>query len=106
MLDRAERIDPGRRSLSFASNQVIGEAYIAVQQLYGVSESDARNGLLNVLQNGLVARLNGGSVITALKASGGAGLFDRLIANDYSRANLDVLTLDKRMAALANARPL
>ena len=59
-----------------------------------------------MLQSGLVAPLKGGSVITALKASGGAGLFDRLIANDYSRANLHVLTLDKRMAALANARPL
>ena len=94
------------RAEVFASNQVIGEAYIAVQHHYGISKIDARAGLLNVLRSGLVAPLNGGSVITALKASGGAGLFDRLIANEYSRTNLQVLTLDKRMAALANARSL
>ena len=32
----------------FASNQVIGEAYIAVQHHYGVSKADARVGLLDV----------------------------------------------------------
>lgn len=84
----------------FASNQVIGEAYVAIQHHFGISELDARAGLLDVLQSGLVAPLSGGSVIAALGASGGAGLLDRLIASDYSRANLSVLTLGKRMAAL------
>ena len=87
----------------FASNQVIGEAYVAIQHHFGISKLDARAGLLDVLQSGLVAPLSGGSVIAALGASGGAGLLDRLIASDYSRANLSVLTLDKRMAALPGA---
>lgn len=87
----------------FASNQVIGEAYVAIQHHFGISKLDARAGLLDVLQSGLVAPLSGGSVIAALGASGGAGLLDRLITSDYSGTNLSVLTLGKRMAALPGA---
>lgn len=90
----------------FASNQVIGEAYIAIQHHYGISKTEARLGLLDVLQSGLVAPLNGASVIAALEASGGAGLLDRLIANDYARAGLSALTLDKRMATLPSTHSL
>ncbi len=36
----------------FASNQVIGEAYVAVQHHYRVSKLDARTGLLDVLRSG------------------------------------------------------
>ncbi len=86
----------------FASNQVIGETYVAVQHHYGVSKADARESLLDALRSGLVSPLNGGSVIEALEATGGAGLFDRLIADDYSRAGMEVLTLDKKMAALSD----
>ena len=84
----------------FASNQVVGEAYVAVQHHYGVSKADARSSLVDVLRSGLVAPLNGLSVIEALQASGGPGLFDRLISDDYSKAGLDTLTLDRRMASL------
>ena len=90
----------------FASNQVIGEAYIAVQHHYGVSKADARAGLVDVLRSGLVAPLNGRSVFAALEASDSPGLFDRLIANDYDRAGLEVLTLDQTMAGLSCARRL
>lgn len=90
----------------FASNQVIGEAYVAVRHHYGVTRDDARAGLLDVLSSGLVAPLNGRSVIEALEATGGAGLFDRLIADDYARAGMEVLTLDRRMSALPGARRL
>ena len=90
----------------FASNQVIGEAYVAVQHHYGVSKTDARAGLLDVLRSGLVAPLNGRSVFAALEASDSPGLFDRLIANDYDRAGLEVLTLDRKTAGLAGAQPL
>ena len=89
-----------------ASNQVIGEAYVTVQHHYGVSRTDARAGLLHVLRSDLVAPLNGRAVIAALEASGGPGLFDRLIADDYARAGLEVLTLDRKMAALPAARRL
>ena len=90
----------------FASNQVIGEAYAAVRHHYGVSSAQASATLLDALRSGLVSPLNGRAVIEALAASGGPGLFDRLIADGYSRAGLDVLTLDRRMAALPNARRL
>ena len=87
----------------FVSNQVIGEAYIAIQHHYGISKAETRTGLLDVLQSGLVAPLNGASVIAALEAAGGAGLLDRLIADEYARAGLSALTLDRRMAALPGA---
>ena len=90
----------------FASNQVIGEAYAAVQHHYGVTNTDARSGLLSVLRSGLVSPLNGSPVLTALEVSGGPGLFDRLIADDSHRAGLEVLTLDRRMANLPKSRLL
>ena len=88
----------------FASNQVIGEAYVALQHHYGVSKEDARAGLHITLTSGLVAPLNGRAVLDTLTASGGPGLFDRLIANDYARAGMDTLTLDRSMASLPQAR--
>ena len=88
------------------SNRVVGEAYIAVQHHYGVSKADARAALLDVLQSGLVAPLNGRSAIDALSATQGAGLFDRLIADDYSRVGLETVTLDRKMAALPAAQRL
>lgn len=90
----------------FASNQVIGEAYVAVQHHYQVSKTDARDGLLEVLRSGLLSPLNGRAVFEALEASGSPGLFDRLIVDDYSRAGLEVLTLDRRMAKLAGVARL
>lgn len=90
----------------FASNQVIGEAYVAVQHHYGVPRADARASLRDALHSGLVAPLNGRSVIAALEATGGPGLFDRLIADGYTREGLEVLTLDRQMAGLADVRRL
>ena len=90
----------------FASNQVIGEAYVAVQHHYGVSKTESRAGLADVLRSGLVAPLGGEAVMAALGQSGGAGLLDRLIAADYSRSGLRVLTLDRKMAGLPDARLL
>lgn len=96
--------DEGRET--FASNQVIGEAYVAIQHHYGVSDADARAALINVLTSGLVAPLNGHAVIQALQTREGPGLFDRLIADDYARAGLETLTLDRRMANLPHVRQL
>lgn len=90
----------------FASNQAIGEAYGALMHHYGIISADARTGIRDALTSGLVAPLNGPAVIEALSASGGPGLFDRLIADDYSRAGLETLTLDRKMAALSNVRRL
>ncbi|MCB1036141.1 MAG: PIN domain-containing protein [Acidobacteria bacterium] len=90
----------------FASNQVIGEAYVAVQHHYGVDKKSAREGLFSVLRSGLVAPLGGPQVFEALKARGGCGLLDRLIALDYRDADLEVLTLDERMGRLPRSRLL
>ena len=90
----------------FASNMVIGEAYIAVQHHYGVAKEDARDGLLTVLQSGMVSPLHGRSVLSAITSPSGAGLLDRLIADDYRRAELVTLTLDRKMAALPAAESL
>jgi predicted nucleic acid-binding protein len=90
----------------FASSQVIGEAYVAVQHHYGVDKADARSGLISVLSSGLVAPLHGEATLTALAARTGCGLLDRLIAEDYRRAGLQTLTLDRKMAALPQTRPL
>jgi hypothetical protein len=59
-----------------------------------------------VLRSGLVRPLNGPSVLAALEATTGCGLLDRLIADDYRRAELTTLTLDRKMAALPKARRL
>ncbi len=90
----------------FASNQVIGEAYVALQHHYGATKPEARSGLESVLQSGLVAPLNGHAVLDALAQGSGAGFFDRLIADDYERPGLITLTLDRKMAALSEARLL
>ena len=90
----------------YASNQVIGEAYIAAQHHYGVSKDAARVALAGALTSGLVAPLNGLPALTAVQETGGAGLMDRLIAEDYSRTVSETLTLDRRMAALQGVRRL
>ena len=90
----------------FASNQVIGEAYIALQHHYGIAKTDARAALASVLKSGLVAPLNGQGVFAALEAAAGCGLLDRLIADDYRRAGLTTLTLDRKMGALKDVQRL
>ena len=43
----------------FASNQVVGEAYIVLQHHYGISASDARSALADTLTSGIGTPLNG-----------------------------------------------
>ena len=83
-----------------ASNQVIGEAYIAVQHHYGVDKQDAKEALSEVLRSGIVAPLSGRPVLEALAMDRGPGLFDHLIASGYADAGMDVLTQDRKMASL------
>ena len=87
----------------FVSNQVIGEAYVAVQHRYGVSKSEAREAFTILFDSGLVAPLNGRPVLEILTAAGGCGLLDRLIADDYNQKGIAVATLDHRMARLSGA---
>lgn len=88
------------------SNQVIGEAYIVLQQFYGASKPAARTALLEVLGRDLVAPLNGDSVLRLLAEPGGPGLVDRLIVDGYGHEGFETLTLDRRMAGLPQARRL
>lgn len=90
----------------FASNQVIGEAFVAARHHYGVSRADARAGLRRLLRGGLVAPQEGMDVLDMLERAGGPGLLDRLIVGGYARAGLEVLTLDRKMAGLSGARRL
>jgi predicted nucleic acid-binding protein len=105
-VQRLTRLVEQDRAEVFASNQVIGEAYIALQHHYGVGKSEARAGLASVLSSGLVFPLNGKSTLEALSVQKGCGLLDRLIAEDYQRAELITLTLDRRMASLPDVRAL
>ena len=89
-----------------ASNQVIGEAYVAVQHHYRVTKAAARSTLLDVLESGMVAPLDGQPVLDLLRESGAPGLVDRLIVDGYSRDDLDTLTLDRRMSSLPRSRLL
>ena len=68
--------------------------------------TEARAGLKTLLGSGLVGPLNGPSVMDALDAESGCGLLDRLIADDYLRADLTTLTLDRRMGALVGVERL
>lgn len=90
----------------FVSNQVIGEAYVAIQHHYGIPKEEARNALLSVLTSGLCSPLHGAAVLDAIRSKSGCGLMDRLIATDYAAQGLRVLTNDMKMARLADAEKL
>ena len=87
-----------------ASNQVIGESYIALQHHYGVGKLDARAALVGVLQSGLIEALSGQITLDVLATTKGRGLLDRLIASAYDDAGFTTLTLDKKMSKLPNAK--
>jgi predicted nucleic acid-binding protein len=88
------------------SNQVIGEAYIALQFHYKINKADAREAILKLLTNGMFAPLNGESIISLLKQTKGCGLVDRLIVQDYEMNHAVVLTNDRRMSKLQSVRLL
>lgn len=87
----------------YASNQVIGEAYVAVRHAYGASKSEARKGLITVLRNHSIRPINGQHVFAELENERGAGLVDRLIANGYAHVGCETLTLDRKMGDLPSA---
>lgn len=101
-----ERIHAEPRAEFFVSNQVIGEAYIALQHHYGIEKSDAKAAMLSVFTSGLCSPLNGAPVLDMLGTDKGCGLLDRLIANDYDSQGLKVLTNDRKMGRLVNAERL
>lgn len=90
----------------YVSNQVIGETYVAVQHHYGVPKSRASASIVSALQGGLILPLNGPDVLSILQETSGAGLFDRLIVDEYEKSGFETLTLDRRMASLPDTRIL
>ena len=88
------------------SNQVIGEAYIALQHHYGVSKPDAREAMISVFQSGLVTPQHGTAALAAINTTTGCGLLDRLITEDYHHDGCITLTHDRRMAKLPGAQLL
>ena len=87
----------------FVSNQVIGEAYIALQHHYGVTKPEARSAMLSVFTSGLCTPLNGSAIIDILEATTGCGLLDRLITQEYAAQRLTTLTNDRKTAKLDSA---
>lgn len=73
---------------------------------YSITKEDARAAILQLFNNGSISPLNGQSAIEILSSRGGAGLMDRLIADDYRDRGVHVLTNDKRMAKLSGSRML
>lgn len=66
----------------------------------------SRKAIHKVLSGGIVAPLNGSSILRFLHERGECGLLDRLIAQDYELRSATVLTNDRGMAKLPNARLL
>ncbi|MFZ5805666.1 MAG: PIN domain-containing protein [Verrucomicrobiota bacterium] len=88
------------------SNIVMGEAYFVLQHHYGIPRRSAREAMLSVFESGFVEPLNGKEIFEMLTIEKGAGLMDRLIAQDYYRQNVLVLTRDFKMAALRGCKLL
>ncbi len=101
-----ERLRKEPEAEFFVSNQVIGEAYIALQHHYGISKAAAKAAMRDVFTSGVCSPLNGASVIEVLQTDHSCGLLDRLIANDYDKCGMKVLTNDLKMSRLPSAQKL
>ena len=98
-----ERLTEQPATEFFVSNQVIGEAYIALQHHYQITKRDAKAAILSVLTSGLCTPLNGAPVLTILETNTPCELLDRLITEEYRARNLTTLTKHKKMAKLEGA---
>lgn len=101
-----KRLQADPQAEFFVSNQVIGEAYIALQHHYGVTKAAAKAAMVSVLTSGLCSPLNGAPVIRALQSEEGCEFSDRLIADDYGGRGMKVLTSDRKMVRLPSAEKL
>jgi len=103
-LDKRAESEPFARFV--VSNQVVGEAYLALQHHYGYSKADARHDLMIVLSQTGLEPLGGEATLEALQTTRGCGLVDRLIVLDYQENAAVTLTNDKRMAKLTGVQLL
>jgi predicted nucleic acid-binding protein len=87
------------------SDLVISEAYFALVTHYGVSKREAVDGLLEMLERGVVHPCQGASgieVLRSMKSSGQKpGLVDRLIHAQYASLPAGLATFEKASRKLA-----
>ena len=60
-----QRLETEPQAKFFVSNQVIGEAYMALQHYFGITKADAKSAMCAVLNSGLCSPQNGFSVLEA-----------------------------------------
>lgn len=101
-----KRHERNRSGEFVVSNQVIGEAYITLQHFYKISKADARKAMLQLFERGSLRPLNGEPILQLLQDNKGAGLLDRLIAQDYAQQDAITLTNDKKMTKLGGVERL
>lgn len=87
-------------ALVFASNQVIGESYIVLQQFYGLTKKESRSAIASALHSGYLKPQNGREVIALLEEYSGPGTIDRLIAQESKTNGQILLTRDRKLAKL------
>jgi len=89
------------------SDLVISEAYFALVTHYGISKREAVDGLLEMLERGVVHPCPGAcsvEVLRAMKASGQKpGLVDRLIHAEYSSLPAGMATFERASRKLTGA---
>lgn len=81
---------------------VVAEAYFALHHHYGLAKDEARSHLRKMAGSGIVTVVPP-EAVTALDASAGAGLADRLIHARHRSEGAITVTFDKKMSALEGA---
>ena len=89
------------------SDLVISEAYFALVTHYGVSKRDAVDGLLEMLERGVVHPCQGASAVDVLRVMRSSGqkpgLMDRLIHAHYTSLPAGMATFEKASRKLTGA---
>ena len=98
-------VHQGRRAV--VSDLVVSEAYFALVTHYGISKREAVDGLLEMLERGVVHPCDGAcslEVLRAMKSSGQKpGLVDRLIHAQYASLPAGMATFEKASRKLSGA---
>jgi len=84
------------------SDLVIAEAYFALQHHYGVPKAEAQRILRRFVESAVV-QIDPSNSLTALGATGGAGLVDRLIHLRYRGLGAITVTFERRQGSLEGA---
>jgi predicted nucleic acid-binding protein len=98
----------GRRIV--VSDLVVGEAYFALHNHYGVPKQEAMFQLLGLLRSGLVEPADGPAVLDVLelasRSSAKPGFVDRLIHAQYTRRPAGMATFERAASRLGGTTVL